>query len=143
MLNNGQKAAALHRDARSCSELAPWLTPYNDRVIINKDACLMACFSFEGIDTDSATIGELNSQAEITEFASKVFSDKPITIWWKVDRKRTRYYPGGTFPDPISQSIDDSRRKLFESGNNRVNKHTLTICLHPATGSDRFLARPR
>lgn len=141
MLNNGQKAAALHRDARSCSELAPWLTPYNDRVIINKDACLMACFSFEGIDTDSATIGELNSQAEITEFASKVFSDKPITIWWKVDRKRTRYYPGGTFPDPISQSIDDSRRKLFESGNNRVNKHTLTICLHPATGSDRFLAR--
>ena len=143
MLSQRQKAAAHHVNARPCAELAPWLYPYNDRVIVNKDACLMTCFTFEGIDTDSATVDQLNSQAEITEFASKVFADRPITMWWRVDRRRTREYPGGTFPDLISQSIDDSRRRLFESGNNRVNSHSLTICLHPAVGQDRFIARVR
>ena len=57
MLNNSQKAAAYNASARSCAELAPWLHPYNDQVIVDKDTGLLACFEFEGLDTDSVTVG--------------------------------------------------------------------------------------
>jgi len=141
--NNQQKAVAYHANARSCAELVPWLFPYNDRIVIDKDSSLLACFEFEGLDTDSVTVSQLNSQASIAEYANKIFADKPITVWWTVNRKRTTYYPGGTFPDEVSQAMDDRRRVMFEKGNNRINRHTLAIVMTPNIGKQKFVARLR
>lgn len=136
-----RKSAAYHAGRRSCSELAPWLFALSEQVVVLKDSALLACYQFEGIDPDGATNSQLNALAAVAEAAHLIFANHPITLWWKVDRRKTTFYPGGRFPDPCSQAIDDARRHSFECGNNRINTHTLCVAMLPDVGRRRFMAR--
>lgn len=126
---------------RSCAELAPWLTLVSDKVAVNKDSSLLACFEFTGVDSDASTTGEINRLAELIDFASKAFVGHPVTVWWTVKRLRTSFYPDGNFPDPISKRIDNSRRKEFESGKNYINYHQVSVALKPEVGATRYINR--
>lgn len=129
------------RQARSFAELVPWLYPVNEQVMANKDSALMACFALDGVDMEGLTSDEIGRYADLEEKAYRVFLDEPVTIWWQVTRRRTTLYPEARFPDPISQRIDDNRRRSFEAGKHFSNRHYVSIALSPAKASQRFFQR--
>lgn len=129
------------KTARSFAELVPWLYPVTERVIANKDSALMACFTFDGVDLEGMTADDISRHADLEEKAYQAFLDEPVTLWWQVKRRRTTAYPQARFPDPVSQRIDDNRRRAFQAGRHYVNRHYLTVALSPAKGSHRFFQR--
>ncbi len=128
---------------RPVSEVIPWMFPIGDRedTIVTKDSSLLAVFRIRGLDSDSSSDEDVNQVASLLDRAYQVFAGSPVTIWWRVDRRRTYEYPAGNFSDPVSAAIDDRWREEFMSGENYVNVHHLAIALHPAKGEDRFMER--
>lgn len=128
---------------RPVSEAAPWMFPMGERedTVVTKDSSLLAAFSIRGLDSDSASDEDVNSVADLLDRAYQVFAGLPITIWWRVDRRRTFEYPGGEFSDPVSAAVNALWRDEFMSGENYVNTHHLAIALHPTKGEDRFWER--
>lgn len=130
---------------RPVSEAVPWMFPLGERedTVVTKDSSLLAVFRIRGLDTDSASDEDVNQVADLLDRAYRVFTGQQVTIWWRVDRRRTFEYPGGEFSDPVSQAVNDRWRNEFMSGENYVNTHHLAIALHPTKGEDRFWERMR
>lgn len=128
---------------RPMSEMVPWMFPLGEQesTIITKDSSLLAAFRIHGLDGDSASDEDVNQVADLLDRAYQVFANLPVTIWWRVDRRRTFEYPGGEFEDPVSSAINGRWREEFMSGENYVNTHHLSVALHPAKGEDRFWER--
>lgn len=128
-------------DVRSAQELSPWLAPVSDGVIACKDSGLLACFEFEGIDTDGSSQAEIMQAAIILDRMTNTLRDMPVTIWWTVRRQRTWNYPEGRFENEHAQAVDEDNRKQFFGGANFVNRHFFSISLMPPTGTDKFFGR--
>lgn len=128
---------------RPVSELAPWMFPLGERAdtVVTKDSSLLAVFRIRGLDTDSASDEDVNQVANLLDRAYQIFSGLPVTIWWRVDRRRTFEYPGGEFEDEVSAAVNSCWRNEFTSGENYINTHHLAVALHPTKGEDRFWER--
>lgn len=128
---------------RPMSEAVPWMFALGERedVVVTKDSSLLAAFRVYGPDGDSASDEDVNQVADLLDRAYQIFAGLPVTIWWRVDRRRTSEYPGGEFSDPVSQAINDRWREEFMGGENYINTHHLAIALHPPKGEDRFWER--
>lgn len=128
-------------EGRPLAELAPWLFPVRDNLVVNKDAGVMACHEFDGVDTDGASKLTLKALAKAINTTLVFQQEEPIMAWWTVRRSRTTLYPESQFPDPISQRIDDSRRAAFFAGQNYVNRHFLSTVLQAHSGVARLKER--
>jgi len=128
-------------DGRPMVELAPWLFPIRDDLIVNKDAALMSCYEFTGLDTDGASKADMASLAMSMNKLLTHQQEEPLMLWWTVQRTRTTDYPVSQFPDPISQSVDDAMKAMFLAGRNFVNRHYLSTVLQANTGMLRFQER--
>lgn len=126
---------------RPLAELAPWLFPVREDLIVNKDAGVMACHEFDGIDTDGASSYDLTGLAKSLNKLLVHQQNEPLMLWWTVRRTRTTEYPNSVFPDPISQRIDDAMHATFLAGKNYINKHYLSTVLQANTGMMRFQER--
>lgn len=126
---------------RSLAELAPWLFPIRRDLVANKDAGVMACHEFEGVDTDGASRAGLHGLAKTLNKWFIHQQEEPLMLWWTVRRTRTTEYPVSEFPDPISQQIDDAMRTAFLAGKNYVNRHYLSVVLQAHSGMLRFRER--
>lgn len=140
MLNLKNKRKETNAKGRSYSELLPFMIMTKPDMIMNKDGGFLVCYAFEGVDIENLQTIDSDRYANIMEHALRVF-DERITLWWTVDRRRTREYPNGNFPDEISQMIDDIRRKEFESGNQYSNKHYCAILYRPDAANTGVLDR--
>ena len=98
---------------------------------VNKDGSLMAAFKYQAADMFSATAHDRNVTAKkMNSVLSKFGNGWAIHI--DSVRVPVREYPKKSechFPDPVTEMIDDERRKFFDSQDNlyeTVNIVTLT-----------------
>ena len=138
-----EQIQAEYDDVRAVAELLPWMYPYDDRLIVNKDSSLMAVFVFEGQDIDGATVSEFNKQAEVANLGYDIFSNMPVTLWWQFRRREVHEYVDSLYPDAVSQRINDNRKQEFLRGRHYGNFHHLIVSLQPPAGAFRIADRMR
>ncbi len=140
MLNLKEKTAERLAAARAYSELIPWMLQVAPHLVLNKDGSLLACYALEGLDAADVRTEEIDQAANTMENALRVF-DERITLWWTVDRRRTRIYPGGSFPDPVSEFVDELWSERFTDGSQFENRHWFAVLYTPSGGVEGFMDR--
>lgn len=128
-------------EGRPLAELAPWLFPVKDNLIVNKDAGVMACHEFDGVDADSTSHLALRGLARNLNKFLVHQQEEPLMFWWTVKRTRTEEYPVSEFPDPVSRRVDEALKRSFLAGKNYVNRHYLSTVLQASSGLMRFQER--
>lgn len=140
MLDLKARAKEVLGSARAYSELIPWMVQVTPGQILNKDGALLACYALEGLDAADARTEEITQAVNTLENALRVF-DERITLWWLVDRRRTRDYPGGSFPDEVSAFVDESWAARFTDGSQFRNNHWFAVLYTPSGGVEGFMGR--
>ncbi len=116
------------------SDLLPYAAYVGDGILINKDGSFTVGYSFSSVDTDS------NTTEENKRFSSRVSKAlKELGNGWIVQVDAVRvpecYYPGpgeSSFPDPITQAIDDERRAYFtQEDRHYTTEHILYLTYKP------------
>lgn len=102
-------------------------------MVINKDGSLLACYTYEGIDSEGQERYEIDRATNLMERALRVFDEK-ITIWFTVDRRRTNEYPESKFEDKFSSFVDNEWKSQFQNGSQYVNKYYLAVVFSPPGG---------
>lgn len=128
---------------RPCAEWLDWLTPLDERTILNKNGSMMAVFELTGLDLDSNTNADVNQARAQVLYALEQLHDAGATVWWQVRRRRTVEYPTATFPDPASQALDAELRAHFLEHPQFINRHHIVVSLAPAATSMRLLQMMR
>ncbi len=118
-------------DARSMTELLPWLLPLTEGLVVCKDSSLLACFEFTPMDGDSAGDIDTIQLAQAADRMTSIYRDLPVTFWWTVRREKTTDYPASKMPDPISQLVDDEHREAFLREGAYRNRHFLSVLWMP------------
>lgn len=98
------------------ADLLNWAAVIDDGVILNKNGSLMAAWIYRGPDNANATNTERNS---VSKMINAAINQLGSGWMFHIDAIRwacPSYSPRGLshFPDPVSQAIDDERRRLFE-----------------------------
>ncbi|MFY9327190.1 MAG: hypothetical protein WAO76_04105 [Georgfuchsia sp.] len=132
--------AQLKKASLPYGELIPWMMQVEPNLILNKDGSLMACYALDGLDAADLRTDEGTQAAETLENALRVFDDR-IILWWTVDRRRTTLYPGGEFPDGVSDFIDRQWAQQFTNGSQFANRHWLSVLYTEGGGIDNFMDR--
>jgi len=128
-------------EGRSSAEFIRWLLPLDDRIVLNKDGSLLACFDFSGMDLDSTSNAEINQVRSQLLYAIEQLQEESLVIGWQVRRRVTKRYPSAEFPDPVSQRIDDAQRASFLSDVQFINRHSVTLSMYPAASTTRMMAK--
>ena len=103
---------------RGFSDLLNYAAVVEDGIVLNKDGSVMAAWSYDGPDTESATAIE---RAHLSAQLNAILARLGTGYMLHVDAIRTPAvsYPSpdrSFFPDPITRLIDDERRQHFQSG---------------------------
>lgn len=128
---------------RPCAEWIDWLTPLDERTILNKNGSMLAVFELTGMDLDSNTHADVNQARSQVLYALAQLQDAGATVWWQVRRRRTVEYPEATFPDPVSQALDAALHADFLEHPQFINRHHIAVSLAPAATSMRLLQMMR
>jgi type IV secretion/conjugal transfer VirB4 family ATPase len=126
------------RSPQALADLLMWAALVAPGIVLNKDGSLLAGWSFEGPDLDSATPEELAVQAEHVNRALL-----PLGGSWCLHcdalRLASSEYPvGGEFPDPITRAIDDERRSHYRRALFETRQHLFLTYFPPAETSSRL-----
>ncbi|NUQ21151.1 MAG: hypothetical protein HOQ09_09340, partial [Gemmatimonadaceae bacterium] len=104
-----------HRVApEGLADLLAWGFMVDDGVVLQKDGSLLAGWRFRGPDVNAATPSELDALARHLNDALLPYADDWM---FHVDavRRPARAYAASTFPDPVSQLVDEDRRAGYEA----------------------------
>ena len=119
---------------RGFSDLLNSAAVVEDGIVLNKDGSLMAAWSYDGPDTESATALERDHlSAQLNAILARLGTGYML----HVDAIRTPAvsYPSpdrSFFPDPITRLIDDERRQHFQSaGTFFESRHVLVLTYNP------------
>lgn len=126
---------------RPAAEFVRWLLAVDDRIVLNKDGSLMACFAFSGMDLDSTSNVEINQVRSQLIYAIEQLQEESLVMAWQVRRRITTRYPDSEFPDPVSARIDAVQKRSFLANVQYINRHNVTLTMYPASNSARFLTR--
>lgn len=130
------------RRGAPCADLIPWMMPLSDNQMIgNKDSAIMVCYQFSGPDSDGLSNDDAAGMMRQLQTSMGTLASQPISIWNIVHRRKTDYYATSPMPEPVSQMVDDERRKTFNESGNYVNRHYACLTLEPEIGLSRFAAR--
>jgi len=96
------------------SDLLNWGFLVDDGVLLQKDGSLLAGFRYAGPDMNAATPAELDALSRHVNDALLPFADSWM---FHVDatRRLARAYPADVFPDPVTQLIDEERRRTYSA----------------------------
>lgn len=140
MLNLKAKRAK-HDAVRPISEILPWLTIYQDNLVLNKDGSVLVIYELDGVDIEGMTQVDIDSYAQVAENSFREMSDR-ITIWSTVHRRRkNKYLDHAVFTNEYSKYIDDLWRYEIEAGQLFANCHYISILYTPRSGADGFFDR--
>lgn len=108
----------------------------NHPFVVNKDGSFQTTFKYRGPDLDSAIREQLSV---ITQQLNSVIMG--ITTGWvlyfEAQRVQSTKYPTVSFPDPISQAIDDERRAFFSKGGTHFETfYYCTMCWMPPSDNE-------
>lgn len=135
MLNLSRLFKNYNDSARSWNELIPWMSQISPNMILNKDGSLLVVYSFSGQDAEGKERYEVDSATLMVEQAQRVFNER-ITIWYTVDRRRTREYLGGTFRNDVSEWVDAIWKREMTDGSQFYNNHYISVLYTPPKGID-------
>ena len=99
-------------ESHGLSDLLNWGFMVDEGVVLQKDGSLMAGWRYRGPDVSAATPDEINALAHHLNDALLPFSDDWM---FHVDaiRRPAIAYAASSFPDAITQLIDDERRAAY------------------------------
>ena len=102
-----------HKEKR-LSDYLPWAGFVSPGVVLNKDGSFMSVVRFRGPDLDSCSAHELiNARARMNNALKRFGSRWCLHI--EATRRSSQEYPQSTFPDPVTQAIDDERFAGFQA----------------------------
>ena len=110
------------------ADLVNWGFLVDDGVVLQKDGSLLAGWRYRGPDPSAATPEELDALSRHVNDALLPYTD---TWMFHVDaiRRPAVAYAPSTFPDPLTQVLDDERRIVYA---NRACG--AVVELHPSFG---------
>ncbi len=140
MLNVGKLVKNYEDSARSFAELVPWLGQIAPDVVICKDGSFLACFEYEGIDSEGVEQHVIDRASSLTEHALRTF-DERFTVWWTLERKQTVRYPEGNYENEIAGMVDHVWKHQFSESGQYVNRHFLSVLYTPPGGIEGFFEK--
>lgn len=133
----------LHRNHRAgLADLLIYGAVVDKGIIINKDGSFMAAWTYQGLDSESATDEE---REQLSFHLNQVFRSLGSGWMLHVDavKRPTPNYPlreQSHFPDSVSQLVDEDRRKLFErAGTLFEGKFILVLTWCPPSETEKKL----
>jgi type IV secretion system protein VirB4 len=132
-----------HRtEPQGLADLVNWGFMVDDGVVLQKDGALLAGWRYRGPDLGAATPEEINALSRHLNDALVPFGDDWM---FHVDaiRRPAVAYPASSFPDPITQIIDEERREAYEAqaGRQYETEYFLVVThLPPPDAFSRFSA---
>ena len=94
------------------ADLLPWAFLVAPGVILNKDGSFQRSARFRGPDLESSTESELMAVTARVNNVLRRFGSG-WALYFDAERVPARRYPRSTFPDRLSQLVDDERRREF------------------------------
>lgn len=113
--------------AKGLSDYLPYAAMIAPGVVLLKEGALLSAWEYTAHDSASATEDD---QAQVSWLFSQMFRELDSGWMLHVDafRKPTASYPEAgrsSFPDPVSQMIEDERRRFFEAGQTCYQTNTV------------------
>lgn len=112
MFNTNKKTSGGHR---RISDLMPWAVFVAPGVILNKDGSFQQTLCFRGPDFASSSSEHLIQVCARLNNACKRFGSGWALFIEAARRREEAYLEETSFPDPVSQLIDEERRAFFQS----------------------------
>jgi len=127
---------------RTVRGMADLLLPFavvDDGIVLQRDGSLLASWEFRGPDAIASSPDEIMAHAERANQAFQLGSSWMFQC--DVIRSQTReYLPAASFPDPISELVDEERRQQFEQAGARFEtEYFLTLTHLPPHQSEERL----
>jgi type IV secretion system protein TrbE len=115
----------------SLADYLPWAGLVARGVVLNKDGAFQRTACFRGPDLDSSTEHELvTASARVNNAVKRLGSGWAIFV--EAERRAASHYPASSFPDPLSQLVDEERRAAFEeAGAHFESLYYLTLLYLP------------
>ncbi len=104
-------------DQTGFADLLNYAHLVDDGVILNKDGAFLVSYQFKGIDSHSASGGELDALTNSFNRMTTLLDDGWMLHVDEVRVPSLSYVPLGSFPDAVSALIDTERREYYESAN--------------------------
>lgn len=127
------------RKGASLSDYLPWAALVAPGIVLNKDGSFQRTARFRGADLDSASPSEVAAAAaRLNSMLRRLGSGWAIFV--EAQRRASIAYPASSFPDALSQLVDEERRAAFETGGAHYeSRYFLSfVWLPPAEKSRRF-----
>lgn len=113
----------------SFAELLNYATMVDEGIILTREGFLIGGFFYKGVDIQSCTEDDLDSQSRVINETLKALGPDFVV---QVDAIRTPSlkYPEPEkrfFPDPITRQIDNNRRDMFEKGEHHETTYVILL----------------
>lgn len=109
--------------------------PNKPQIIINKDGSMQTTWAYRGPDLESAVPEQLGIITAQLNSAFMILGTSYV-MYFEAQRRASTAYPQDTFPDAVTQAIDDERRDFFESGINFESDYYMTLYWLPPTDNE-------
>ncbi len=127
--------AEYRRRSAGLSDLLPWGFLVAPGIILNKDGSFQRSARFRGPDLESSTESELVAVTARVNNVLRRFGSG-WALYFDAERIPASTYPRSTFPDRLSQLVDDERRRGFERrGRHFESRFRLTLAWLPPADS--------
>lgn len=113
------------------ADYLPWAALVAPGVVLNKDGSFQRAARFRGPDLDSATSAELVAVAgRLNNALRRLGSGWAVFV--EAQRSPAQTYPASSFPDPVSEMVEEERRAQFEeAGAHFESAYFLTFTFLP------------
>lgn len=124
----------------SLSEMAPWIAPVSEGLVLQKDGSLLASYSVKGIDVDSKSESALEkARVDLDHGASLLGGD--ITFFWRLEHRRKDPVRRGKFRNEIEDFIDEKYISHLTNKGYFENRQYVSILATPEKGLHRFFSK--
>lgn len=133
------KIAESRNNRKQLAYRLPWAILIAPGVVLNKDGSLQQTIEYRGLDLFSSTEEEENVVVSQVNNALRRLGSG-WTIFVELQKRVTNFYPESAWPSPVSQMIDDERKKKFKMiGNHFSNKQFMTFVYMPPPAVESIL----
>jgi type IV secretion system protein TrbE len=126
MARAGARLREHRQQPAGLADLLGWGFLVAEGVILQKDGSLLAAFEYAGPDVSAATPAELNLLSRHVNDALVPFADDWM-LHVDAIRQPAAAYAASTFPDPVTQFIDEERRSAYQKRASRQFESAYTL----------------
>lgn len=128
-----------HRAAaeRSVGTHLPYAAQIDDATILLRDGRLMQVIRIEGLLFETLDGAEIDYRKDMRDAVLRSIGSSRFALYHHVLRRRVATGLTGTFPDPLSQAIDDIWRARLADREMFVNEQFIAIIRRPNEGRSR------